>query len=249
MSRGITIETGVSNTKYLSVSKDGKFVERVRKAMTSEEHEEFKHEMSEQMSFRVLTKGVNIGKIVWERKIREFEGQIVDIKFDDTGAYGAEWTIRVDVTEQGGKKAFVNLQFNANSDIANSVVLKMPNIKEFKNDVRFMAYSLENDKDGNKMEYSRQGIAVYTEGVKVAPFYTKANTGGMPKWKKVTVNGKQTVDKTDALEFIKNMMLNEVLPKVKEAAPTEPEPDAIPEVIPETVPLPELDEDGDELPF
>lgn len=224
MSRGITIETGSSNTKFLSVSQEGKFVERVRKAMTSDEHEEFKHEMDENTTFRALTKGVNEGKIVWERKIREFEGQIVDVKYDDSGAYGDEWTIRFDVTEPGGSPQFINLQFNANSDVANSVVLKLPNIKDFKKDVRFMAYSLVNDMNGNKMEYSKQGIAIYSEGEKIAPFYTKDNPGGMPKWNPITVNGKKTIDKTDSLLFIKKMMLEEILPKVKECLPEEPQP-------------------------
>ena len=249
MAREITIDTGVSNTKYIRVSPDGKFVQRIGSAMTSEEHAAKDHERTKDITILTLTKGPNEGKIVWERKRKEFEGQLVDIRFDDSGNYGDEWSLRFDVTEPGAAPEFINLQFNADSDIANSIVLKMPSITDFSKDLRVMAYALDTDREGNKMEYSRLGVALYEDGaVKVSPFYTKDNPGGMPKWKTVTVNGKKVMDKTDALEFIKNMMLNEVLPKVKAVAPTEPEPK--PEAIKAVEQaFGEGDAANDELPF
>ena len=249
MARGITIDTGGSNTKYLRVAQDGKFVQRIGSAMTSDEHAEKEHEKPADVTSRVLKKGINEGKIVWERKIKEFEGQLVDIRFDDSGNYGDEWSMRFDVTEPGKAAEFINLQFNADSDIANSIVLKMPNISDFAHDLRVMAYALDTDRDGNKMEYARLGVALYEGGtVKVSPFFTKDNPGKMPKWKTVTVNGKKVMDKTDALEFIKNMMLNEILPKVEAAAMVAAEP------VPETIKaveqaFGESDGEGDALPF
>lgn len=257
MARGIKIDQGSSNTRYVKVSADGKFEEIIEKALTSEEHaERWDVEKTPDMSFRVIQKGIHEGKIRWSRKIREFEGQLVDIRFDDSGQYGDQWKMRFDVSEPN-KPQFINLEFNCDSDIANSIVLKMPNIKDFKNDLRLFAYALENDREGNKMEYARLGVALYEmdtddpKGTKVAPFYTKTNPNGMPKWKSVTVNKKKVMDKTDALEFIKNMMLNEVLPKVKEHAPEQPT-DAIPQngdAKPTPTEFEEVGAAGEELPF
>jgi hypothetical protein len=224
MARGIKIDQGSSNTKYVKVSADGKFEEIIEKALTSDEHaQRWDVEKKPDMSFRVIKKGIHEGKIRWTRKIREFEGQLVDIRFDDSGAYGDQYKMRFDVSEPG-KPQFINFDFDVDSDIANSIVLKMPNVKDFKNDLRMFAYAL--DIEGS--EYKRLGVALYEmntdddKGTKVLPFYTKDKPGGMPKWKKVKVNGKQVMDKTDALDFIKNMMLNEVLPKVKTVAPEQP---------------------------
>jgi len=257
MARGIKADQGNTNTKYVKVSADGKFVEIIEKALTTDEHaQRWDSESQPDMSFHVIKKGIHEGKIRWTRKIREFEGQLVDIRFDDSGQYGDQWKLRFDVSEPG-KPQFINLEFDCDSDIANSIVLKMPNIKSFKNDLRLFAYALDTDKDGNKMQYARLGVALFEmdtdneKGTKVAPYYTKANQNGMPKWKSVMVNGKTVMDKTDALEFIQNMMLNEMLPKVKEHAPAQPD-NAIPQngdAVPTGGDVENDPEKADDLPF
>jgi hypothetical protein len=96
-------------------------------------------------------------------------------------------------------------------------------VSDFKNDLRVFAYAL--DVEGS--EYKKTGIATYEmdslvgDGTKLAPYYTKENPNGLPKWKPVTISGKKAMDKTDFLEFFKNMVLNEIKPKLETPEPVE----------------------------
>ena len=60
----------------------------------------------------------------------------------------------------------------------------------------------------------RNSILVKQDGKFSKGFYTKDNPNGMPKMKEVIINKKKVWDKSDMLEFIENVIVTELTPKV-----------------------------------
>lgn len=93
----------------------------------------------------------------------------------------------------------------------------------------------------------RNSILIKQEGVFLKGFYTKATPNGMPPMKELIVNKKKVWDKSEVLEFLESVIIDELLPKVSKKTFT-PIPKA--SVSTEKVGQPAIvGEDDDDLPF
>jgi hypothetical protein len=108
------------------------------------------------------------------------------------------------------------VQMKFNSGYANGVLMTLRNI-DFSQQVSFQASYKETPKGKEAKMWVSQG------GKNVKWAWTRDNPGDLPQWKTVTINDKETPDKTDQMRFLKQLVgdTNEKLKgvKVEKAAP------------------------------
>ena len=220
--RGLKKEEG-SNVKYLAMS-NGQFVKRVKGPTPASKP-------------RKLEKGPNEGNTIHEEHFGEFTGQLISIKVEKHEKFGASWAFKFDVTIE--EPEFLILKLPYSSGYSNNILVRLPNIIDFKNDVTLRGYKFKPaDKDKDIMGISISEWAG-DAAVKVLPFYTKEEPNGIPEMKKVKVKGVEVWDDSDRLEFLEEMVNTMIVPKIGGAAMASGE----------EIAAAEFDENGDPLPF
>jgi len=97
------------------------------------------------------------------------------------------------------------------------------------------SYKKEKDKEDRKVFVSQNDSYLKS-------FYTKDKPNGLPAFKQVRLNGEDKYDKTDYLEFLENVVVNELRPQTKGTVVAEK-----PKVKAETPVM--SDDTSDDLPF
>jgi len=243
--RGLKTNEG-SNTKYLAMS-NGMFVQRVGKPMDFEEHEKQKENMPPNVFVRQLEKGANKGKFVHEKRFDQFTGQLISIQKESHDQYGDSRAFKIDVTVD--EPEFLILKLPYSSGYSGNILMRLPNIKSFENDLTFNGYNFT-PKDSSK---PRMGIWI-AENIgdnapKVSPFYTRETTNGLPDMEEMTdpKTGKPVWSSIKRFQFLEKMVAETILPKLKVStsavSPVDEPGDDIPQSEFENV------GDNEELPF
>lgn len=195
MTRGLR-EAEESRKQYVRCM-NGMFVKRVK-------------EPNEKTIERELSKGPKKGQLVYELHFATIEGQLVDIRKEVHEQYGASWEFEIDITVDAENPEFLVIQIPYDSGYAKNIITRLPNISLDK-DVIFQAYSFT--PQGSSKE--RKGISMNQNGKKVASFYSREEPKGLPPMVELKVKGKTVWDDTDMMEFLENMMEEDVYHNLK----------------------------------
>lgn len=155
-----------------------------------------------------------LGKVVYELFFTSFTGKLVDIKTQD-GSYGLSWVF--DFIAEG---EVYHLQLSYSNSFATAFLKMLPNIDLTK--VMKLSPSVK-EVDGK----NKSSLFINQEGKTLKHFYTREVPNGLPSMEEVTVRGVKTWDDTKRLEFLHNMVVTEILPKLEktEVAVAEEEKD------------------------
>jgi hypothetical protein len=180
MSRGAKTQTN-GGEKMLSFMA-GKFVERVDENTTG-------------AVARVLEKGPNAGKTVYELSYEGYEGQIYDVQ-TEASEYGTRLVIFMDVSTVEQPNAKVKITLPLSSGPAKAFLSRLPVI-DFSKDVLLNGYNIQSKETGRFNQF----IVPYQDGKKIEAFYTKDKPNGLPKMQQIKVKGNLVWDDTEQLEF------------------------------------------------
>ena len=176
---------------YLSIA-DGKIVRRFKEP-TSKTKE------------RTITKGPNAGKVVYEEHYDFVEGTITDIQTKESD-YGKTWNISM----RDGSENFT-LQMDYSGGYASAFLKALPNIDVNAKVKISPKMSIVDDKKKVTVFLNQNGQAAKHA-------YTKDNPNGLPQMVQKKVKGVLTWDDSDMMEFLENMVKEEILPKLNNPA-------------------------------
>ncbi len=142
-----------------------------------------------------------LGKQVSEVFHDDFVGKLVSIKVQD-GAYGKTWNFGF-----RDKGDVYTLQLSYSNSFATAFLKMLPNIdlnKEMK-----VSPSVKTV-DGKE----KSSLFVSQDGVAIKHAYTKEKPNGLPPMEQVTVKGQLVWDDTKRIEFLHNMVMTTIVPKL-----------------------------------
>ena len=174
--------------KYIGIYK-GKFCQRVQST-------------DEGAVARILEKGQNAGKTVYEKYYDSFVGKLVDIKTND-GPYGKQWDFAFKDQED-----VYHLNLPYSNSFAKNFLKILPNVdltKEMK------VSPLTKEVDGK----NKSSLFVNQDNIAIKHAYTKENPNGLPPMVQVKVKGELVWDDTDMLVFLENMVKTAIIPKLE----------------------------------
>ena len=151
---------------------------------------------------RKLEKGTNAGKIVHEKYYDSFTGKLVGIKTTD-GAYGRSWVFSF---KDGGE--VYHLQLSYSNSFATAFLKMLPNVdltKEMK------VQPSVKEVDGK----NKSSLFINQSGQSVKHAYTKDAPNGLPPMVEITVKGVKVWDDTDRIEFLYQMVMDKIVPKLE----------------------------------
>ena len=143
------------------------------------------------------------GKTVHEEFYDSLTGRIVSIEAKDDGDFGKKWEVLLE--DRAGERFKLKMSYISgysgaflktlpNVDLSKEVTL-IPNLKE---------------EDGKK----KTTMFVKQDGRALKHFYNRDNRHGLPEMVQVKVKGKMTWDDSDQMEFLENMVMTEIVPKL-----------------------------------
>ena len=136
----------------------------------------------------------------------ELQGTIVDIGYNVETFNGAE-TLKMNCTlESDGEKYRFSTPFEGSTTSTFLGFLKNANLKK---PLALKPTSEKIVKEGGE-ERERQTILVQQDGNYMKQYYTKDTPNGLPPMKQVKINGKMIWDKTDMIDFFKDVIKNEL---------------------------------------
>lgn len=147
-----------------------------------------------------------LGRTVYEEHFVDLTGKLVDIATREHQDYGKQWQLKF---ESDGEIFLIQMPFSGR--YASSFLRVLPNL-DLKKEMRFKPWEMTDKNDASKKV---SGITIY-QGGKILPYYTKDEPNGLPELKQVKVKGKITWDDSDLMDFLENMVKNEIVPKLKE---------------------------------
>lgn len=146
------------------------------------------------------------GKTVHEEFYDYIHGTIVGIKTKDSADYGRSWVITMD----DGEETSV-LQLNYSSGFSNAFLKTLPNV-DLKKPVRLIPKTSLVDGKKKSTLFVNQG------GQSLKWYYTKDDPNGLPELKKKQGKGKDKgkilYDDSDVMEFLEEMVMTEIVPKL-----------------------------------
>ncbi len=159
---------------------------------------------------RVLEKGVNAGKTIYEEEFDYLAGHLKSIKFHTHDDYGVFMDITLwDEEEQMNHELSVSTTSNAfqgfcmrmeNIDLEKQIVLLAGVTDE-----RYWMIVQQKGPDGKSRTLDRR--------------YTKEDPGECPPWEKFIVNQKEIWDKTKQIEFYANIINSVIVPQLQTLFP------------------------------
>ena len=144
------------------------------------------------------------GKVVHEKFYDFIDGQIVDITTKESD-YGKSWIVTL--IDEGGS---YQLQMPYSSGYASAFLKTLPNVDLSKPVKLIPKLEIVNDK-------KKTTLFVTQGGSPVKWFYTKEHPNDMPTLVKKRVKGKDVWDDSDMMEFLDEMVENEIKPKLRPA--------------------------------
>lgn len=143
------------------------------------------------------------GKTVHEEIYDSVSGIITEIKTHEHPSFGRFWNVQI----QDGEDAYT-LQMNYSGGYSSAFLKMLPNV-DFTKRIRFSP-SL-------KMDGLKKKVTLYLsqDGEPLKWAFTKDNPGALPPMVQIKVKGVLTWDDSAMMEFLENMVTNEILPKLK----------------------------------
>lgn len=183
------------------------------------------------------------GVTVWELKFDKLSGRIADINLEDSD-HGKVWVVTI---QDGIDYYYLHLPISGR--ITNGLMHRLPNI-DLSQDVILKVFRIFNTTKQKDQDY----LVVYQGGEeksnKIENFYTKETPNGLPQMKQIKVKGVPTWDDTDQIEFITQMVMTQIKPKLKGAPVAEYKEKSIKEIAQEkNAAIAEQLEDLSDLPF
>ena len=149
-----------------------------------------------------------LGNTVFEKFYDSFTGKLLDIKVQD-GNYGKTWNFVFQ-----DKEKIYTLQLSYSNSFATAFLKMLPNV-DFSKEMKVSPSSKEVDgKNKNSLFISQNGVVLKHA-------FTRENPNGMPDMEQVVVKGVTVWDDTKRLEFLYNIVMNDILPKLPRQAETE----------------------------
>jgi len=155
---------------------------------------------------RVIEKGVNAGKTIYEEEFDYLSGKLKSIKWHTHDEYGVFMDITLwDEEEEMNHE----LSISATSNAFQGFCMRMENIDLEKQIVLLAGVTDENHwlivqqkgEDDKSRTLDRR--------------YTKENPEDCPPWEKFVINQKEHWDKTKQIEFFANIINNKIVPQLK----------------------------------
>lgn len=147
------------------------------------------------------------GKLVHEELFQAWKGKITAISTKEND-YGKQWLVTL--SDEDGDAI---LQMPYSSGYSAAFLKTLPNVDLSKDVVLVPKLTKEGDKKKTTLFVNQNGAALKWA-------YTKDNPQGLPELAQIKVKGKITWDDSDLMEFLENMVTNEILPKLgKQTAP------------------------------
>lgn len=163
-----------------------------------------------------VTRTNKLGKTVTEKFYDSFTGKLVGIKTQD-GTYGKSWIFSF---KDSGD--VYHLQLSYSNSFATAFLKMLPNVdltKEMK------VQPSVKEVDGK----NKSSLFINQNGQSVKHAYTKDAPNGLPPMVQVTVKGEKIWDDTDRIEFLYQMVMDTIVPKLEgfSGATNAPEDDDI----------------------
>lgn len=142
------------------------------------------------------------GRVVNEEHYNGWMGKIINIQTRES-EYGKEWQVEIN-----DGTSTVILSFKYSSGYAASFLKALPNVDFTKQVTLTPKVTVDGDKKRTTLFLNQNGSAIKWA-------YTKDNPNGCPGLKQIKVKGQTTWDDSDMMEFLENMVNNEILPQIK----------------------------------
>lgn len=153
-------------------------------------------------------------KIVHEIFHDSFEAKLVGIRTQDS-PYGKNWLF--DFNSDG--EAYT-LQLSYSNSFAKNFLKILPNADLTKEMKVQPSQKMEGDK-------KKTSLFVSQDGVTLKHAYTKDNPNGLPPMEQVTIKGQQMWDDTKQLEFLHEMVISTIVPKLPKQEAVTPSQEAL----------------------
>lgn len=161
----------------------------------------------------------------------EVSGFVKDINIEEASYEGRPYEQLTTIID-AGEDGLCKLQMNFDSTYAQSYLSRLNNV-DFSKEI--LIVPIEKDEIKNGVDVKKRSILLQQDGVWLKACYTKDNPNGLPPMKKVVISGKTMYDRTDMLNFYRDLINVDVKPRLASASPV---------VKPET-----NDDDDSDLPF
>lgn len=150
------------------------------------------------------------GKEVYEIQFNTLGGNFTDIKVTEDDDNRKYWVF---VMEWEGKEWELSVGYT--SVAAKGVLSRLKNM-DFSKTIEFRSFWIEGDDD-----IYRGFLTPYLDGHSkaITPFYTREDPKDLPPPVPVTISGQEHMDYTAQMEFYQEMVIGEILPKMRKAHP------------------------------
>jgi hypothetical protein len=148
-------------------------------------------------------------KTVHELKYEAFTGKLVGVRVTD-GAYGKSW-----VFDFKDKEDIYHWQSNYSNSFSTAFLRMLPNIDLTKEMTVSPSVKMVDGKNQSSL-FVKQG------GNVIKHAYNKENPNGLPQMEEITVKGVKQWDDTKRIDFLYNMVVTTILPKLGQASATAP---------------------------
>lgn len=143
---------------------------------------------------RVLTKGVNEGKLIYEQHFQFIDGKITGLTYEVKPVFGASIKVEID------DKYIVSVPFK--SSMKRNLVSQLPNI-DFSLPLRINVFL---DKENAK----KNVMLVYQNNEMVKFAHTKTDPNGLPQPVETIILGEKKLDYTKVEEFLYNVLMAQI---------------------------------------
>lgn len=147
------------------------------------------------------------GKVIHEEIYDGVSGVITDIKTHEHPSYGKFWNVLL----QDGDESYV-LQMNYSGGYASAFLKTLPNV----NLAERVRISPSMKTEGDKKKVT---LFITQHGIPLKHAFTKDKPGGLPQMTQKKIKGKLTWDDSDMMEFLENMVVKEIVPKLRKQKP------------------------------
>jgi hypothetical protein len=150
-----------------------------------------------------------LGNVVWEKYYDSFTGKLLNIRTQD-GTYGKQW-----IFDFKDNAEVYHLQLPYSNSFASTFLKILPNI-DLSQEMKLTAQMKEVDGKVKSSLFVNQG------GNALKHAFTRDNPNGLPPMEQITIKGQQQWDDTAQLEFLHNMVITTILPKLDPEAVSVP---------------------------
>ena len=143
---------------------------------------------------RVLSKGVNEGKLIYEQHFQFIDGKITNLTYETKPVFGASIKVEID------NKYIVSVPFK--SSMKRNLVSQLPNI-DYASPIRINVFL---DKENSK----KNVMLIYQNNEMIKFEYTKADPKGMPQPAEILVLGEKKLDYSKVEEFLYDALQSQI---------------------------------------